>query len=257
MRISIIGAGNVGTHLARGLYSHGVVIENIYSRTADSAKKLASSVDASPVWNISQLSGEADFYIFSIKDDILPDIIKKMPHSSGIWLHTAGSIPIDIFKGYTKQYGVLYPLQTFSKSRELSIEDVPFFLEASDEGAMEKVKQIPELLQASYRVIDFQQRQMLHLSAVFACNFTNHLYHIAAHLLENNTLSFDLLTPLLEETMQKAREIHPAQAQTGPAIRYDKNVIQKHLELLYFNPKLKEIYELLSSNIHKWQNNNS
>jgi len=146
---------------------------------------------------------------------------------------------------------VLYPMQTFSKAREVDFSDIPFFLEASGKMEMDILKSVATSMSRNVHEADSEQRRYLHLSAVFACNFANAMYTASARLLEEHGLSFDAMLPLIDETARKVHTLHPADAQTGPAVRYDRNVIDKHLALLADHPLYRELYELTSRIIHE------
>lgn len=249
MKVVFIGAGNVATHLAGGLYKQSFEIVQVYSRTLESAKELADKVNASPITDINHIITDAYLYIFSVKDSVLSDLIGQMPQTKGIWVHTAGSIPIAVFLGKTSEYGVIYPFQTFSKNRDIDLTDVPVFIEANSQDVLRNLYKVSRHL--SEKVIDLpsDKRKYVHLTGVFACNFVNHLYKISNDILENQGIPFDLALPLIEETCAKVHELSPMEAQTGPAVRYDKNVIDKHLAMIE-DESIKEIYKLISQNIH-------
>jgi predicted short-subunit dehydrogenase-like oxidoreductase (DUF2520 family) len=158
---------------------------------------------------------------------------------------------MDVWENRVKRYGSLYPLQTFSKQREADFWNVPFFIEAVRKEDAEYLKTIAGSLSSKIYEADSEQRKYLHLAAVFACNFVNHLYALSADILERYNLPFDLLLPLIDETARKIHELPPNYAQTGPAVRYDKNIIDKHLIMLTDRPEVQEIYRLLSENIRK------
>ena len=167
-----------------------------------------------------------------------------------MWIHTAGSMPMSVFEGYAGRFGVLYPLQTCSKGRNVNFEVIPFFIEANTEKDADYLKNITSALSENVRFMSSEKRRSLHLAAVFACNFTNHIYTLSYKLLENESIPAEVLLPLIDETVAKIHSMSPAAAQTGPAIRYDENVINKHLAMLD-DPDMKAIYQLLSQSIHK------
>jgi predicted short-subunit dehydrogenase-like oxidoreductase (DUF2520 family) len=253
MNIVLIGAGNVATQLGIALQENGFPIVQVYSHTLTSAEILGKKLQTAYTNQLKDIRPDADMYLFAVKDSVLPEVLKNLPAFSGLWVHTAGSIPLDVFAGYAKRYGVLYPLQTFSKNRKVSFDTVPLFVEANhpaDENWLEEIA-----FTLSNRVIRLtsEKRKHLHLAAVFACNFTNHLYAEAAQILEKQDLPWDVLLPLIEETAAKVKDLHPKEAQTGPAVRYDKNVIDKHLEMLKNDPGKQETYRMLSQRIHSGQ----
>lgn len=258
MKIVFIGAGNLATRVSLEMKRKGFDIAQIYSKTEESASTLCDKLNAISegtdyTTEIASVITDADLYIFSVKDAVLEDILKQMMPNSGIWVHTAGSIPMDVFSPYTSRYGVFYPLQTFSKTREVDFSVIPVFIEGADEGIIDKLMSVGEKISDDVRFADSEQRRHLHLAAVFACNFTNHLYAVAAKLIEDKGLSFDAIRPLIAETAAKIEQIAPADAQTGPAIRYDENVINKHLSLIE-NEKFRDIYSLMSKSIHEFKN---
>ena len=168
-----------------------------------------------------------------------------------LMVHTAGSIPMNVWEGHVWHYGVFYPMQTFSKQREVDFKEIPFFIEASSTEDAAFLKAIASTLSNRVYDADSEQRKSLHLAAVFTCNFTNHMYALAAELLKKYNLPFDVMLPLIDETARKVHELEPKAAQTGPAIRYDENVIGNHLRMLADDPGMQQLYELLSRSIHE------
>ena len=157
---------------------------------------------------------------------------------------------MEVFKPYAKRYGVFYPLQTFSKQRIVDFSRIPIFIEACDGENLSILENLGLSISSDVRVLSSEKRRNIHLAAVFACNFTNHIYALAANILEDADIPFDVLLPLIDETVSKVHHIPPREAQTGPAVRYDENVINKHLNMLS-DPMMNEIYRLLSQSIHK------
>lgn len=249
-KIVLVGAGNLATRLGIELQKRGCEIMQVYSRTGQSAQMLADILHVPYTTDLSGLKEHADLYIFSLKDNVLPEVISKVRYTGGVWVHTAGSVDIEVFNGYTPRYGVFYPLQSFSKSRAFDFSKVAIFTEANSETDASALIQLGSLLSSRVVPMSSEKRRYLHLSAVFACNFTNHLYTIAFKLLEEHGIDGTVLLPLTEETEAKIHEMHPYDAQTGPAVRFDTNVIAKHLELLN-DPDLQSVYELISNHIHK------
>lgn len=250
MKVVLIGAGNLATHLAKKLYQSNNKILQVYSRTQESAKKLADQVNATYTTEITEIVDHADLYIFSVKDSVLQTLIDQIPHFNGLWLHTAGSMPADIFRGKISSYGVLYPLQTFSKNREVDWDNIPLFIEGNNNITLDQIRTIAQQLSDKIYQLSSAKRIYIHASAVFACNFVNHMYEQAKHLSDKVDMPFDILLPLIEETCAKIHEMNPHEAQTGPAIRFDTNVMQKHLDLLKDDHDATEIYKLISKSIH-------
>lgn len=253
MKIVLIGAGNVATHLGKILQQSGYELLQVYSRTVESAAELASMLSVNYTTSLEEIRQDADLYIVALKDsalqELLPALVKDKEQA--LFVHTAGSMPMDIWKGYVSHYGVLYPMQTFSKKREVDFATVPFFVEANDAMGWTTLKELAGKLSPKVYEATSEQRKYLHLAAVFACNFTNHMYALSAHLLDQHSLSFEVMLSLIDETAKKVHELPPVKAQTGPAIRYDENVINKHLDLLSDDPDIKELYEKISKSIHK------
>lgn len=199
-----------------------------------------------------EIRRDADLYIVALKDAVLrqlaPVLVKG--REQALFVHTAGSMSMDLWKGLVKRYGVLYPMQTFSKQREVDFNTVPFFIEASAPAEVELLRMVAVRLSPKVYEVTSGQRRYLHLAAVFACNFANHMYALSSHILEKQGIPFEVMLPLIDETAGKVHELSPTQAQTGPAVRYDENVISKHLEMLADEESLQELYEKISKSIH-------
>ncbi len=253
-RIVFVGAGNMATQLALALSNKGCRILQVYSRTIDSARQLAGRVGNNTLYTnrIADIVTDADLYIFSLSDNALPDVIEQMQPNDALWVHTAGSMPMDVFAAKCARYGVLYPMQTVNKDRVIDWSDVPVFVEASNESDTQYLVQLSQRLSKNVSRSNSQQRQSLHLAAVFACNFTNHMYAIAEKLLQEQGLEFDVMKYLIRETEHKAESISPIDGQTGPAVRNDVNVMNKHLALLGNTPE-GELYRLISKNIMQYK----
>ena len=198
----------------------------------------------------------AKLYIVSLKDSAFAELLQGIvegKREEALMVHTAGSIPMNVWEGHVPHYGVFYPMQTFSKQREVDFKEIPFFIEASSTEDAAFLKAIASTLSNCVYDADSEQRKSLHLAAVFTCNFTNHMYALAAELLKKYNLPFDVMLPLIDETARKVHELEPKTAQTGPAIRYDENVIGNHLRMLADDPAMQRLYELLSRSIHERQ----
>ena len=248
-KIVMAGAGNVATHLGLALKDAGCEILQVYSRTQESASLLANKLNCTFTTRAEDLSKGADLYIFSLADHALEEIMQAFPHKDAFVVHTSGSIGLDVMGRHLKNCGVFYPLQTFSRDVSLDFGSVPLCLEASDTLHLESLKNLALSISNNVHFINSQQRETLHIAAVFACNFTNHLYSIADEILEQEGVDFDILHPLLEETLRKAKQNKPADVQTGPAARNDLPVIQKHLQRLSSLPAYQKIYNFISQSI--------
>lgn len=254
MKVVFIGSGNLATQLALAFKAKGVFISQIYSRTSSNAKLLANQLGAKFTSRLSEIEKDADIYIYAVKDNAFHNIIKEINLPNALHIHTAGSIPLNDFEGFAKNYGVFYPLQTFSKKKEVDFSQIPVFIEGSDLEVQNKLFELAQLLTQEIYIINSEQRKQLHLAAVFACNFTNYMYDIASEIILSAGLNFDVLKPLIAETANKIKTMTPRDAQTGPAVRYDENTINNHLLLLNKNKDQKSIYKLLSKNIYKTHN---
>lgn len=251
MKVVFLGSGNLATRLSLEMKRKGFDIRQVYSHTPVHAEQLANRLQCNWTYLPGKVEIDADLYIFALKDTVLEPLIARIAPNGGLWVHTAGSMPMDVFKGHTARYGVLYPMQTFSKERAVDFRAIPFFLEANNEADTELLRDVAGQLSDHVRILSSESRKYLHLAAVFACNFTNHLYALAAKLLQEQGIPSEVLLPLIDETASKVHAMPAQEAQTGPAIRYDENVINKHLALLEAHPEMQTIYQLMSQSIHK------
>lgn len=248
-KITFIGAGNVAWHLAQAFFRAGYEIQQVWSRTMASAGVLAEKVNAQPVNNLESLSPDSGVYILCLNDDALLSVIDKLNFSRGIVLHTSGTLDISILSSVAPEYGVLYPLQTFSQGIAMNISEVPFLIEASSKAVFDQVNKLASSLSGKVYHADSQQRLRLHIAAVFAGNYSNYMFAIASELLAGTDFNLDILHPLIGETTRKALGSDPFGAQTGPARRGDIAVIRKHLGVLASKPEYAEIYRLIARNI--------
>ena len=252
MNISLIGAGNLATHLGRALHKAGHCICQVYSRTSASAEVLAQKLNSQPIHQLSTLRNDADIYIVALKDDVLHQLLPQLcrHRSTQLFVHTAGSIPMDVFRQFTQTYGVIYPLQTFSKQCAVSFRHIPFLIEGSSETVCNVLNTLCRSISDDVREVSSADRKYIHLAAVFGCNFTNLCYTLAGEILKRRKLPFELLLPLINETAAKVHTMTPVAAQTGPAVRFDEQVMNRQLELLGNDDCLKDIYKMLSRQIH-------
>ena len=251
-KIVLIGAGNVAHHLAPALLRAGMNLCQIYSRTLESARELGRKTGITYTSDTFAVYPDGDIYIFCVSDDALLSVFKSLRiNEEALILHTSGSVPLDIFKPYRQNYGVLYPLQTFSKTRNLDFGEIPLCIEAPDKEVLKTIGQIADKLSSQVYEISSEKRKKLHLAAVLANNFTNHLYHMAGKLLEKEDLDFNLLRPLIFETAHKVMQMIPENAQTGPARRGDTNILNLHKSMLKDNRDIQTLYVLLSQSIQQ------
>jgi predicted short-subunit dehydrogenase-like oxidoreductase (DUF2520 family) len=254
MRITIIGSGNVATHLAAAFKNAGHAIVQVYSRDLQNASLLAYHVKAEAIDNLEHINPETDLFIIAVKDDAIESIAAELAKYSKPIVHTSGATSLQALLKYTQNAGVFYPLQTFSKTRELNFNTVPLCIEGADEKIISTLNELAYTISQNVYRVNSEQRKTLHLAAVFACNFPNYLYHVSQQLLAEKQLSFDLLRPLILETAEKVHERLPSGVQTGPAVRNDEKTMATHLEQLQQIPDLQEIYKLLSQGIIKMDN---
>lgn len=254
MDICMIGSGNVATHLALALSEARHKIKMVYSQQMAHAQTLAKRIGAQATDSLQELP-KADLYIFSVKDQCLATLIHQLSQvahtQDGIWIHTAGSISIEIFKGDCPHYGVIYPMQSFSKQRNVHFHEVPLFVEGNSKDITDVLTTLAHQLSSSVTLLDSERRATLHLSAVWANNFANHCFTLAYKLLEDKGISPECLRPLIQETVDKLNIMHPRQGQTGPAVRWDENVMSQQMNALKDYPSMQQIYRLMSQSIHE------
>ena len=255
MRIVLIGAGHLATRLGIALMESGNEILQVYSRTMLSADTLATRLNAVPVIHPEAVCSDADLYVCALKDRVLSDVLPNVAFGNGILVHTAGSLPMDVLAPYAPQIGVFYPFQTFSKLREVDFSQVPIYIEASDDAVKKCLLDLAGTLSQNVFEANAEKRLSLHVAAVFACNFTNYMYTLAYDILKEKDMRFDALLPLIRETARKVETLIPAEAQTGPAVRLDSNVMEKHLHFLLDQPERTALYETLSKAIYERQTN--
>ncbi len=254
--VCVLGCGNLGTHLVQALYHAGYPILQLYSRTVESATALSNLVGNAPfTTDLSKLTMSADLYICALKDSVLHEVLAKTPLRGKRIVHTAGSMPLSLLSEFTDEGGVFYPMQSFSKAKPVDFSVIPIFVEATN-GEMKKLLvDMASHISKSVNLLDTEGRKQLHLAAVFASNFSNHMYAIASEQLCKLGLPFEVLLPLIDETCAKIHSLSPVEAQTGPAVRYDLNVITAQKERID-NPLQQKIYELVSQSIHEMASQN-
>jgi predicted short-subunit dehydrogenase-like oxidoreductase (DUF2520 family) len=248
----IIGSGNVATHLGRALKKAGVSIDVVYSRGAENARVLASELGAVPYTDLKLVPAHADLYLIAVKDSVIESVASQLHVNDGLVVHTSGITPIEVLYIH-KRHGVFYPLQTLTKNVEADLKSIPLLIETNNEEDREELHRIASLISDKTFAITSEQRQFVHLAAVFTNNFSNHLYAIAEQITQAHGIPFEILKPLILETARKVQHHSPQSVQTGPAIRNDLPTIEKHLLLLQQTPDFRQIYEQLSRSIHSLQ----
>lgn len=241
--INLIGYGNVGQHIEKMLVNLSQFrLQCIYSRS----KFVPCSTNLQVVHTLEELPF-ADLTIISVKDDAIGFISNKLPYENSLVVHTSGSQPLNVLATKNRR-GVWYPLQTFSKQKQIDYSKIPFFIEIENQKDALLMENLTQKISTSFCFIDSEQRQQLHISAVFACNFVNHLLMISEEIARKNNIPFQYLLPLIKETVEKIEYLSPKNAQTGPAIRKDFMTIQSHLQHIE-SEKYKKVYEILTNSI--------
>lgn len=242
--VSFIGAGNVATHLALNFKSQGIQIHSITSKKNESAKKLAFKVSSKVLEDFDSIPLDC-LVIICVNDESIASVIQQIPLTNSI-VYTSGNIELNSLPE-RENMGVFYPLQSFTKDKDLNISKVPFLIESNNDLFGKKIFQMALKLSGHVLYANSQERKKIHLGAVFVNNFTNHLIYLAKDYIEAQQLNWDVLKPLLDETIEKLNYLEPFDAQTGPARRNDIKTIEDHLHFL--DGTTKEIYELISKSI--------
>ncbi len=242
----------MATHLSQALQAAGHQIVQVYSRTQASAQQLTNRLglaEEAAINSLTALRTDADIYIYALRDEVLAEVAKKVHVSpEAIHLHTSGSMPLSLFGKDKPHAGVFYPFQTFSKEKAVDFKKIPILVEARVKSQEADLITLAQSVSSMVYPAGEEARKQLHVAGVFACNFVNCLYAIAQEQLHDTGLPFDVLLPLIDETAAKVHTLSPRQAQTGPAIRNDQNVMLSHLNRLQ-TPEEQTIYQLLSQNI--------
>jgi YrbI family 3-deoxy-D-manno-octulosonate 8-phosphate phosphatase len=258
--IVLLGAGNVATQLGQMFQKAGHQVIQVWNRSKPAGKELAESLDTEYEPNLEELTEKGDLYLLCVSDDAIETVVRQLNIKAGIVVHTSGMTPLDALTGAGEKQGVLYPLQTISKERELDPDQLPLFICGSDKESTQQLKELGASLGSATTEVTQDQLQTLHLAAVFVNNFPNHLWHVAQTLLNGQSLDFTHMLPILQETIDKVREIPPQEAQTGPAARGDRSTIEKHLHKLAEHPQYAHLYRVLTQQIqseHQKQPNDS
>jgi predicted short-subunit dehydrogenase-like oxidoreductase (DUF2520 family) len=247
IKVVLLGAGNVASHLYKAFSkSELVTVNQWYNRSLEALKLYRNEVEITD--NLETLA-DADIYIIAISDDAVARLSEKLPFSKRLVVHTSGSVGLHDMNSKNMR-GVFYPLQSFSKDAEMDFRNVPICVECEERKYIPFLKDLAKAINSPVHKINSDQRQVLHLSAVFVNNFTNQLYRIAHEIAESQHAEFDILKPLITETAKKIQDLSPYRAQTGPAKRNDKKTLKKHLKLME-NEDHKDIYKLMTKSIQK------
>jgi predicted short-subunit dehydrogenase-like oxidoreductase (DUF2520 family) len=245
IKVVIIGSGNVAQHLVAAFAkSSEIEVLQVFSRQKETIIPL---LDSNKITTTYDDLVEADLYIIAISDDAIAKVSAQLHFKNRLVVHTSGSVPINSLDAKNRK-GIFYPLQTFSKDKEVDFSQIPICLESENETDFEFLKKVAELVSNKVYKISSEQRKALHVSAVFVNNFVNHLYQMGNEICEENNVPFEILKPLILETANKVLTLSPKEAQTGPAKRNDNQTIQAHLDFLS-NENQKKIYKILTQSI--------
>ena len=246
MQIVLIGSGNVAFHLAKAFTEAQIPVSQIFGRNTTDLQKISEQFS---IPFSTETLADADLYIISVSDSSIAEVSALIKNKNVLVAHTSGSVSREALSGNYRK-SVFYPLQTFSKSKNLDYSKIPFFIDAENENDEEILKNLASKISKNVMLANDEKRKYIHLTAVFACNFVNHLYARAKEISDSQNIPFDYFLPLIDETTQKIHELEPKLAQTGPAIRNDEKVLKLHESLLTDEEKLK-IYKTLNESIKK------
>jgi len=245
IQITIIGSGNVAQHLINAFSASKIVeIKQVFSRKKETLYHLIEPQKIVTDFNELQT---ADLHIIAVSDNAISEVSSALPFNNQLVVHTSGTSSIEVLDQKNRR-GVFYPLQTFSKNKELDFSDIPFCLEAENTADYKILESIVKSVSTALYSISSEQRKALHVAAVFVNNFTNHLYQIGQEICEENQLPFEILKPLILETADKMKTLSPLEAQTGPAKRHDTVTTDAHLAFIQ-NENQKNIYKILTKSI--------
>ena len=246
-KITFIGSGNAATNLAHAFYQAGHTINQIVSRNEDSAKELARHFGAYYGTSLSEIYNDSDFILICVHDEAYKEIIDQFPLGiKSIICHTSGPVQMSVLSNYSAEHGVIYPLQSLTKSNVISFLEIPVFIEWNSNSVKEKIRDLADSISNRVKEVSSEDRMKYHLAAVFANNFSNLMYVLAKDYLDSEKLDFKNLLPIIEETALRLKQNEPRNVQTGPAKRGDQAIVDKHLSMLS-NTTLREIYKKLSN----------
>ncbi|MDR1222175.1 MAG: DUF2520 domain-containing protein [Tannerella sp.] len=245
MKIVFIGAGHLATGLSMEMQRVGMTVNQIYSRTKEHAGTLARKLNCSWTNQLHEVTADADLYIFAVPESVLAQILPQIPLNKGLWVHTSGCMPMQVFEGYTNRYGVFFLVQAFSIQRKIALGGTPVFIEANNPKDLSVLQKVAIALSGNAQVISFEKRKHIHLASVFAGRFVNRLYAIAGKILQEQEIPYSVLLPLIIETAAKTEHIAPLEVQAGQG-NLDREVMEKLTSMLN-NEMMKTVYALLNS----------
>jgi len=246
MKTVIIGSGNVAYHLTKAFTQNNIEVHQIFGRNEIELKKISEEFNIP--FSAKKLE-DADFYLISVSDSSVEQVSELIKKEDALVAHTSGSLPMEILKGNYRKAN-FYPLQTFSKTKNLNYSKIPFFIEAENQIDEKSLFELASIISENVETSDYERRKYIHLTAVFACNFVNHLFARAKEISDSQDLPFEYFIPLIDETVEKIHHLEPKSAQTGPAVRGDERVLKLHEDLIADEEHLK-IYKLMNESIKK------
>jgi predicted short-subunit dehydrogenase-like oxidoreductase (DUF2520 family) len=249
INVTVIGCGNVGTHFCKSFLQERVKIVQVINRTEFWAKKIAQEVKADFSIEYNSIPENTDYIVICVKDKEIENVIDNIPIGNYTVIHTSGTVSLEVFKNKFKKFGVVYPLQTFTKEKSLKLKTVPFFIESNSKENLQNLKKFALAYSANIWEADSAKRKKIHLAAVFSCNFVNHLLVLSKEILKTEEIPLEILHPLIKETIEKALLFGPEKVQTGPAVRGDDQTMKLHLELLADKKDIQTLYKLISQSI--------
>lgn len=247
--ITLVGAGRLAGHFADAFKARQVAITQIWNRGEERGRQLAQRVGAQFVQDLKDLDLSGDLIMVAVSDLAIEEIISKLDIGDRLVVHVSGSVPSSVLARVSQRYGVFYPLQTFPRHGNIDFKNVPLCIEAASDADLERLMNLAGLLSPMVYRINSEQRRVLHLSAVFASNFSNFMYVIASEILRENHLDPGMLQPIISQTAMHAMTGDPFKRQTGPAVRADRQVIDRHLVMLESNPDFRELYRTITEKI--------
>ncbi|MFM7015372.1 MAG: Rossmann-like and DUF2520 domain-containing protein [Bacteroidota bacterium] len=249
MKISIVGSGNLASHLIPRLQKQGIKIQQLFSRNTITGKALAKKNKLEFISDFSQFNLNVDIVLLCVSDSSIKELVKHFKNFKGILAHTSGTASINDLKQHKGDNGVLYPLQTFSSNVKVEWKEIPVFVEGNSEDAQKSLLKLAKKLSPKVYSLNSKQRKELHLGAVFVNNFVNACYDIAYTHLQNKNLKWEFLLPLIQQTTKKVEKNIPGDVQTGPARRNDQEIIEEHLQLLKKEKNAMEVYRVMTEYI--------
>ena len=246
MKIVIIGSGNVAFHLAKAFTQNNIEVSQIFGRNEVELNKISEELNIP--YSTKELA-DADLYLISVSDSAVEQVSDLIKTEKALVAHTSGSLPLEILKGNYRKAS-FYPLQTFSKTKNLDYSKIPFFIETENQIDEKSLFELASLISVHVETSDYEKRKYIHLTAVFACNFVNHLFARAKEIADSQDLDFNYFIPLIDETVEKIHHLEPKSAQTGPAVRGDERVLKLH-EVLITNEEHRKIYNTMNESIQK------